>query len=84
MVVTELGMLIDVNEEHMAKAELSIEVTVDGSVIELKRQQPEKAFSPMLVNPVKYCNSLNVTLVPCTWKASWNTSPRLVTAAASA
>ena len=73
----------EANPEHIVKALEPIVVTVGGSVTEVKRQQPAKAFAPMLVNPVKYCNSLNVTFVPSSWKAFWNTWPRLVTAAAS-
>ena len=84
MKVTELGMVKDVKEWHTAKAEYPIEVTEGGSVIELKYQQLLKACSSMFVNPVKYCNSLKVKLVPSSWKAFRNVSPKLVTAAASA
>ena len=49
-------------------------------MILVKYQQQEKAYSPIEVSPVKYCNSSNEVIV----LLFLNTVPRFVTAAASA
>ena len=82
--ITEFGISIEDRLLQPLKAELPMVCTEGGSVTAARDRQPEKASSLMLVSPVKYCNSLKVTLVPTCWKASTNTVPRLVTAAASA
>ena len=47
MLVTLLGMVIEVREEQPEKAELPIEVTLLGMMIEVREEQPEKASEQM-------------------------------------
>ena len=62
------------------KAAFPMLVTELGMVTEVRPLQPENAELPMLVNPVKYCSSSNDVMVVL----FLNTSPKSVTAAASA
>jgi hypothetical protein len=47
--VTEFGIMIDVKEEHIAKAVVPIEVTEFGIVIEVKEEHAAKASNPIEV-----------------------------------
>ena len=49
MLVTLLGIVIEVKEEHPAKAELLMLVTLFGIVREVKEEHPEKALLPIFV-----------------------------------
>ena len=80
MLITELGISTDFKPVHALKAHKPMLVTVFGIVIEERLVQYSNARLPIAVNPVKYCNSLNDVMSVL----SLNTSPKSVTAAASA
>ena len=64
-----------------------MEVTVLGIVIEVSLVQPSNAVLSIVVNPVKYRNSLNEVMAVFPLKTLWLFSPeeyKVVTAAASA
>ena len=61
------------------KALLPILITLLGMIIEVSLEQAQKVLSPILVNPVKYCNSSNDVI----WELESNTEPKFFTAAAS-
>jgi hypothetical protein len=48
ILVTENGMVMDVNEEHPLNADEPI-VLIDGIVIDVKEEHPLKAESPILI-----------------------------------
>ena len=78
MLVTLLGMVMDVRPLHPSKAEVPMLVTLLGMVMDVREVHEPKALLSILVSPVKYCNSSNeVIFVPI------NTVPKLVTSAAS-
>ena len=49
MLVTELGMVMEVKLEQLQKTRLPMLVTELGMVMEVRPRQPQKASSPMLV-----------------------------------
>ena len=49
MVVTELGIMMEVRLEQLENALLPIEVTELGMLMEVRLEQPENALSPMEV-----------------------------------
>ena len=51
IVVTLLGIVIEVREEQLTKAQSPIVVTLLGMVTEVREEQPEKAHFPIVVTP---------------------------------
>ena len=60
IVVTLLGMVIEIGEEQERNAHSPIAVTLSGIVIDVKEEQPENACLPIVVIP-----SLITTLSIC-------------------
>ena len=52
MLVTLLGIVIEVREEQTQKASCPMLVTPLGIVMEEREEQPEKVASPMLVTQI--------------------------------
>ena len=79
MLVTLLGIAKEVNSLQSINAPLSILVTLLGIMTVDRIEQASKALVSIIVNPVKYCNSLKdvIELLPL------NTLPNDVTEAAS-